>query len=327
MRALRRPHVLSLLASALLIAAPAAHAVSDGDYNPSTQGCAGNADDSDHPSHTQAGCYTMTVAISDRTHRYVQIGVPQTPDGTRANAVEVCIDVTGTQKCSRFDASGFHTLPDRPGTPIVPPASPADAELHVYFGSDDNLDGGEHDGSESIANGPSDGGGIQANVVPSSAVSWLASVLTLNRSQLLTHPLPIADAGLGACADGLCFSLQTQRRVAYTAGDPNAPTRSAANYDGHTWDPPTCAGPTDTVKDCGGTSMAWWHQHNQTTYVEPGLQIYEDPDPQGSPVGPYPLPAFYAGPCGLVAGGGTAPAFPASPYTNSAGQIVVETGC
>ena len=324
---LRRPHFALVLCAVLAAGVPAAYGVSDGNYSAAKQGCTGNADDSDHPSYTQSGCYALTVWVSDRRHRYVQVGVPQTPDGTSANAVDLCVDVTGTMKCGRFDKSGFQVLPDRRGTPIVPPASPADAQLHTYFGADDNLDGGEHDGSEQIGNGASDGGGIQANVVPSTAVTWLSDVLTLHRSHVLTHPLPVGDAGVGACADGLCFSIQSQRRVAYTAGSKKAPTRSAADYDGHTWDPPTCAGPSDTTKDCGGHSMAWWHQHNQTTYVEPGIQIYEDPDPQASPIGPYPLPAFYVGPCGLVVGGGPAPAFPASPFTNRSGQVDVETGC
>ncbi|HVU73733.1 MAG TPA: hypothetical protein VHE83_12290 [Mycobacteriales bacterium] len=325
---MRRPQVLSFLAATMLVTAPVAYAVSDGDYSSAKQGCTGNADNSDHPTRSEDGCYALTVWVADRTHRFVQVGVPQTPDGTSAHAVDLCIDVTGTMKCVRVDKSGsYQQLPDRPGTPITPPASPADAQLHVYFGADDNLDGGEHDSSEQVSNGASDGGGIQANVVPTTAVSWLSDILTLNTSGLLTHPLPVADAGTGACADGLCFSIQTQRRVAYTAGGKKPPKRSAADYDGHTWDPPTCAGPSDSTADCGGHSMAWWHTHNQTTYVEPGIQIYEDPDPQASPIGPYPLPAFYIGTCGLVVGGGSAPAFPASPFTNNSGQIDVETGC
>ena len=52
----------------------------------------------------------------------------------------------------------------------------------------------------------------------------------------------------------------------------------------------------------------------------PGIQVYEDPDPEGSPLGPYPIPSAYAGTCGVVAGGGPLAA-PASPLTNDAGQI------
>jgi hypothetical protein len=321
----RRPRRVVLPAAALLLAAAAlpAHAVSDGSYDPEKQGCSSNADDSDHPQYTEEGCYSATLQVSGAKHRYVLVGVPQTPDGTSANAVEVCLDFTGTASCARFDENGFSQLPDRQGTP----PDPESAELHAYFGADDNLDSGEHDGSEDVANGPSDGGAIQANVAPLTAADWVSQVLAGNQSYVLTHPLPAADAGAGGCADGLCVSVQTQRRVAYTAGSKNADTRDAANYEGHTWDPPTCAGPSDGSKDCGGHPMSWWHKKNQTTYVEPGIQIYEDPDPQGSPEGPYPLPALYVGTCGFVAGGGMAPAFPASPITNGAGQLVVETGC
>ena len=57
------------------------------------------------------------------------------------------------------------------------------------------------------------------------------------------------------------------------------------------------------------------------------MTFFEDPDPEGSPIGPYPLPALYAGTCGVVAGGGPAATAPASPITNSAGQLQVKTGC
>lgn len=320
-----RPRMIvipSLLAAIAAASVPAV-AVSGGGYDPAKQGCSPNADDSDHPQYTEDGCYAATLQIAGAKHTYVLVGVPQTPDGTSANAVVVCLDFTGTAKCARVDKDGFTPLPDREGTPI----DPESGELHAYFGADDNLDSGEHDGSEQIANGPSDGGAIIANVTPLSAADWLTQVAGGDTQFFLTHPLPGADAGFGACADGLCFSAQSQRRVAYQAGDKKAPTRDAANYDGHTWDPPSCAGPSDTKQDCGGHTMAWWHKHNQTTYVEPGLQIYEDPDPQGSPEGPYPLPALYVGTCGFVAGGGPAPAFPASPITNKSGQLLIQTGC
>ncbi|MCU1588566.1 MAG: hypothetical protein JWN31_2059 [Frankiales bacterium] len=320
---IRRRALLPFVAAALMAASMPAFAVSDGSYDAHKQGCAGNADDSDRPQHTESHCYSATLQLSGAKHRYVLVGVPQTPDGTSANAVELCIDLTGTAMCVRVDANGFTQLPDRKGTPL----DPEKGELHAYFGADDNLDSGEHDGSEAVATGPSDGGAIQANVVPLSAADWVARVLGGDTQYLLTHPLPGADAGAGGCADGICISVQTQRRIIYKAGAKHAKTRNAADYDGHTWDPPSCAGPTDRKKDCGGHSMAWWHQHNQTTYVEPGITIYEDPDPQGSPIGPYPLPALYIGTCGFVAGGGTAPAFPASPVTNKSGQLLVKTGC
>lgn len=320
---IRRRVVLPVMAIALAAGSLPALAISDGVYDSGKQGCTRSADNSNRPKHTESHCYTATLQLSGAKHRYVLVGVPQTPDGTSANAVEICLDFTGTAMCARVDASGFSQLPDRRGTPL----DPEKGELHAYFGADDNLDSGEHDGSSQVSNGPSDGGAIQANVAPMSAADWVARVLGGDTKYLLTHPLPGADFGTGACADGICIAVTTQRRVAYKAGGKHPKTRNVADYDGHTWDPPSCGGPTDTKKDCGGHPMSWWHQRNQTTYVEPGISIFEDPDPQGSPLGPYPLPALYVGTCGFVAGGGVAPAFPASPITNHAGQLLVKTGC
>jgi len=75
-------------------------------------------------------------------------------------------------------------LPDQKGTPV----DVASGELHAYFGADDNLDSGEHDGSTQVANGPSDGGSIVANITPLSAARWLTKVLGGDQRFLLTHP-------------------------------------------------------------------------------------------------------------------------------------------
>ena len=138
-------------------------------------------------------------------------------------------------------------------------------------------------------------------------------------------PKWLSLAGLGFYADGICFSAQTQQQTVYQGGDKND-SRDTYDYSGVQWDPETCAGPTDSKTDCGGHSMSWWDKQQGTVYAEPGIQIYEDPDPQGSPIGPYPLPAFYVVTCGLVIGGGQVQ-MPASPYTSPAGQFVVTTGC
>ena len=121
------------------------------------------------------------------------------------------------------------------------------------------------------------------------------------------------------------MSAQTQRRVIFQGGNKKK-HRDAADYQGKTWDPESCSGPSDSKKDCGGHSLKWWDKQEGTVYGEPGIQIYEDPDAQGSPIGPYPLPGFYVGTCGLVIGGGGMSA-PDSPFTNPAGQFVLNTGC
>src|SRR3954451_13889894 len=214
--------MLAALAAAVLPSS----AVSSGGYDTDKQGCSPTADDSASPSHTEKGCYAATLQLAGASHRYVLVGVPQTPDGTSANAVEVCLDFTGTAKCARVDENGFTPLPDRTGTPI----DPQSGELHAYFGADDNLDSGEHDGSTDVANGPSDGGGIQANLAPLTAADWLAKVLGGDTGFLLTHPLPAADAGAGGCADGLCFSVQTQWRGGYRAGSERGRGRAGASF-------------------------------------------------------------------------------------------------
>src|SRR5205085_4300206 len=174
-----------------------------------------------------------------------------------------------------------------------------------------------------------DGGGAQLNVDPMSVAQLLAGVsgggYGPNSGFLLTHPLPAADAGVGFCADGICMSAQTQQRTIFQGGN-HKKHRDVANYNGKKWDPDNCSGPSDKPKNCGGKPLKWWDKQEGRVYAEPGIQIYEDPDPQGSPIGPYPLPAFYVGTCGLVIGGGQMKA-PPSPFTNKAGQFVLATGC
>ena len=115
-------------------------------------------------------------------------------------------------------------------------------------------------------------------------------------------------------ADGVCANVQTQRgRMFQGTGSGE---RDAYDYDGKAWDPYTCGGPTDDAAHCGGEDLGWWNGTDGTVWAEPGVQVYEDPDPQGSPIDPpydagvtphptlYPLPAAYAGTCGVTVGGG-----------------------
>jgi hypothetical protein len=135
---------------------------------------------------------------------------------------------------------------------------------------------------------------------------------------------------MGACADGLCVSVQTtQRSRAYTTDDPLIPSRDhgVADQDGFNFDPSTCSGEDDGTADCGGRNLVDWNRENGDPTVDPGVQIYEDPDAQASPIPPYPHPAIYVGTCGVVLGGGPVQ-FPSTlPNTNDHGQIVIDTGC
>ncbi len=165
---------------------------------------------------------------------------------------------------------------------------------------------------------------------------------TGDTSQLFWNPVAVADAGSGACADGLCASVQTRRRTVYQGGSQGS--RDVYDYSGKQWDPYGCNSGDQTSEDpqsCGGQSMNQWRQQEAATVnAEPGAQVYEDPDPQSSPLDPvyesgatqspvlYPLPSVYAGTCGVTAGGGpVASAPPGTPGTNSAGQVSVATGC
>ena len=100
--------------------------------------------------------------------------------------------------------------------------------------------------------------------------------------------------------------------------------------------------PSGSTNSSGG--MDYWRQQEASQVnAEPGFQFYEDPDPEGSPAVPiYPNPGIYVGTCGIIlGGGGISPAgdptgiLPATmfglptslPFVNSAGQLVISTGC
>jgi hypothetical protein len=342
-----------VLALATAASLGSAFAVSDGNYSPAAMHCSGSANDSHVKTTVEEGCHNATVTVSDVDgHEYFGIGSPQTvideegivpgvlPFGLFSNVHEVDYWYDFGSGCTRYVVD--LKAPDAPdagscpwfelGAPNYygPPVAPNPASgLRIYFGLDDNTAGGEHDASPLIGNGPSDGGGMHVVLDPESIGPWLASIVYTNPQYVATHPLPAGDAGIGFCADGICFSLQTQQKVAYQGG--GSGSHDVSNYDGKNWDPDDCSGETDgaACDDPDTTEsedITYWHNQEGTTYAEPGVQIYEDPDAQASPAGPYPLPALYIGTCGVVIGGGDF-VFPPSAYTNSAGQIVIPTAC
>jgi hypothetical protein len=233
----------------------------------------------------------------------------------------------------------------------------------LYFGMDDNIDNGEHDGEGpysspqtdgSIA-GASDGGGTMISLTPQSAAA----------TPSLTNWEGLFNFSLGFCFDGYCGETTTQQQTLYYGCDANTgenaaddqctgangpdSSRNVADYSGKQWDPEACSsggeqGDTDDPEpdspaacDTSPTNPSpsgasnpsggedYWRQHEDHTVVaEPGITEYEDPDAQGSPDSPlYPDPALYVGSCGVIVGGGQFPALPASAVTNSAGQLDV----
>jgi hypothetical protein len=142
--------------------------------------------------------------------------------------------------------------------------------------------------------------------------------------------------------------MTTRRQALYHGTNDGNSTRDVANYGTKQFDPAQCSsGSQPEEQACaapGHPDMnAWRNSEAHTVNAEPGVQIFEDPDPQSSPLDPlkdagvypkpllYPLIGVYGGTCGVILGGG--PAFgtvvPAGtlPGMNSAGQLVIPTGC
>jgi hypothetical protein len=285
----------------------------------------------------------------------VSVGYPGSPNSIHSGCAAVNTNGTGGGTgtgCGQGSGAGLTVVFDIQNmgrNSVTPQTGTPDASglmgllmggFKVYYGQDDNTDAGEHDGvsgqNGTIGSiyGPSDGGAVGAFVSPQSATETPTAY----------NPLPGAGAFEGACADGICEEFTTQRQVVYQGCGANkhvkctkdsSNSRDVYNYSGKQWDPYNCSS-GDAVSEapgpngCGSYTMDQWRSKEaRYVYAEPGFQFYEDPDPQASPALPvYPLPSAYVGTCGVAAGGGMAPAAPASPVTNSAGQVVISpTGC
>jgi hypothetical protein len=351
-----------ILAVATLGLGGAALAVSGGGYDPVQQDCPANADSTDKPGAT-AGCSSYKLNVADsHQHRFVEVGIAQTPRRTtpelfpgvpdprgdnvahavtfraNTNANGSGTGISGVLDAHHPEASAYQLAMGAPNGDLAQLLN----GLFVYNGADDNLDFGEHDGVDGAhgtagsVNGPSDGGAIVFRLSPGAATTAPSAI----------DPLPIAGLSMGACADGFCAELTTVRQLLYQGNPNTTDSRDVANYQGKQFDPYGCSsGDTQAEIACRGkagqpqTMDAWRNAEAHRVNAQPGLQVYEDPDPQGSPLDPlfengttktptdYPLPAVYAGTCGVILGGGAVSA-PKSPATNGAGQLVIApTGC
>jgi hypothetical protein len=297
----------------------------------------------DHTS--EPGCHTVTMTISDNGgHEYFGIGFQQTKDGEHGTLYPVASNFpdsigsnlhqedvwydlgSSSGGCKRYvyDSNDPNRPPQPsptgPSCPWMNPKAPnyypqfkvpADPStgIRIYFGADDNVAGGEHDSAYRLQAGPSDGGGWHVALDPRSVMPWLLAFAHDHPRYVLSHPLPAGDAGIGFCTDGICFSVQTQRQVAYQGGgQPSARNsdeqpRDAAHYNRHTYDKPMkCDSDGDHQKYCGRGGMVYWHDQHGTVYDEPGVQVYNDPDPDGdSGDGIYPHPGIYIGTCSTPA--------------------------
>jgi hypothetical protein len=232
-------------------------------------------------------------------------------------------------------AGGFQGPPPLPaqvlGTPGTPSASLAQHDAkernavdgagnqQVYFGADDNLNNGEHDAvnpsdygglDRKVSNGPSDGGALQVNTHVQGSARDPQSLVAKNVDPTDMHnPLRAADAGTGACADGICAGADTAHRRAYKGGCTSCADQSVYNDQNSTnWRSPDCSsGDTASQNKCGanwkngqeqGNIYQPWSERG-AYYTDPGVFVYEDPDPQASPITsgtvPYPICELYAG--------------------------------
>jgi hypothetical protein len=217
-------------------------------------------------------------------------------------------------------------------------AAPDLTHIQLFFGSDDGLDSGEHDepdgkhGTKTEQIGPSDGGAIVLRWHPLAFATWLPKVLkglgTGDFSTLGRNPVPFLSAGFGACADGICIAAGSRRTESLRGGGGGGKSRDVYNYDGKTFDPYNCSGESSKAeKQCHDATHknedSYLKGEAKHVYLEPGVQLFEDPDPNASPLLPmYPLPAIYLGSCGATAGGGPLK-FPASRLTNHSGQLTL----
>jgi hypothetical protein len=359
--------VTATVAAAALVAAPGvASAISGGEYSPAQQDCSKEADAYSNKDQAERGCHTLKLNVESGDTRYAEAGIDQMPDGSstgvllgvgtpgddnfpHAGCAAVNTDGTGGgegNNCGTDDPTGEGVgaglvgdantqdggvTPSTGAPDVAGTAGNLSANgLEVYMGADDNLDAGEHDGvdnqpatgTEGIANGPSDGGAVHAHVRPAADPTPSAS-----------NPVPVAGASFGSCADGICEEVTTYRHAVYQGGGTGE--RDVANYEGKDWDPYTCSsGNLDDEMNCfdgdhpGG--MNDYRNAEGTVYAEPGVQVYEDPDPQASPIDPvkelqdgasggdneptlYPLPGTYAGTCGVIVDGAEVSNNPAQP--------------
>lgn len=222
----------------------------------------------------------------------------------------------------------------------------------IYYGMDDNSDAGEHDGlgpysapagtpNSGAINNSSDGGALMILLTPKGA--------TNTPSQ--TNPEGVANASMGMCADGICSETTTYQQTVYHGCDaPDsggfAPCDSGTPQNGNVYDYAPGGNPNNdpavnnesancnsgdststNSANCGPGGMdAYRSATPANENVEPGFQLYADPDPQRSPAAPspfWPTPALYIGTCGVYAGSpATTGQIPGEPNQSAGGQQI-----
>ena len=271
--------------------------------------------------------------------------------------------------CPIANAMGVKCEDTTPGQTTVTPTTGhtvnyqpiIDNGILIYYGMDDNSDAGEHDGLGPYSTAPGTPGANNAGAMNNSSDGGALMILltpkgaTNTPSQ--TNPEGIANASMGFCADGICFEGTTYKQTVYhgcnavdsygqapcnngTPQDANvydySPNGSTANDPSVNSESPNCNSgdaTTTSTSACGPGGMdAYRSATPANENVEPGFQLYSDPDPQRSPAAPapfWPTPGLYVGTCGVYAGseGTTGQIFgPAggTPVNNQAGQLAID---
>ncbi len=125
-----------------------------------------------------------------------------------------------------------------------------------------------------LANGPSDGGEIRLDVAPDRTI--LPPTSTPEPGQL-HRPY----AGTGACVDGICFNAGTGERQVYDGGQDGRVYLDDATADDYKDTDDYCS------YDNEGNCVRDVHDQQQDFYSRPGVNVYADPDPQDSSLGPF----------------------------------------
>jgi len=224
--------------------------------------------------------------------------------------------------------------------------------LIVYVGAFDNLDNGEHDGfsglnnTDGAINGPSDGGGLLLSIEP----QWLLAPGTPTASR----PEGLANASEGECADSICAEATTQQQTVYygcgatnpqnnnandqcAPGTPQSTNAYENNTPASTKEAYLCngGGPDNTETACyvnqdGSPNPNGANGYRQQTpsqvNAEPGVQTYQDPDPQRSPALPFATPGLYAGTCGVFVDTGGGDGLPGLSTLLTNGMVTLDPG-
>jgi len=219
----------------------------------------------------------------------------------------------------------------------VPAGCPANAAAGTYS------DANPAPCTDGALNGPSDGGAMTLSVTP----------LNATNTPTASHPEGAANYSMGFCADGICGAFSTQQQSVYQGcGSTNGSNHAACSgtqnnkCDGNVYENCAPASTQETAAcssgghDNGGNACftnsdgssnpngdnGYVSNTPQNMNVEPGIQTYQDPDPQRSPAAPFGTPGLYVGTCGVYANDGGGSVGPGISGTLTGGAVNANPG-